>query len=264
MKDRPSIAMGPSKPLSMELRRVWDVRQGRSYDVKFRRTGTDLIAIRTLAGEGELWIEGRDPMLLAANSLILLEAGRVRRYRCVGDVWGFWWFEFGTSDPLPCALGKVYSIGGAASDADDFKQVFSKLQGTSYPARCVASATFASMFHRWLLEARLEREASPHRQVIEGIIERIHADVAADWPLVRLSKESGLCETLFRREFRKAAGKGPAQFIREARLQAAAQLIQQGIYTLAAIAEMTNFSSAFHLSASFKKHFGASPSGMRS
>jgi AraC-like DNA-binding protein len=114
-----------------------------------------------------------------------------------------------------------------------------------------------------LAEVKLLREPSPHRLIIETMIERIHANSADDWSVPRLAAESGLSESVLRREFRKATGRSPARFVREARLGVAAQLIQQGIYTLATIAEQLNFSSPFHLSTAFKNHFGVSPSELR-
>lgn len=260
MKDKASAAAGPSQPFTMELRNIWDVGADASYDVSCNRSSRELIVIRTLAGEGELYTDRPQPISIKPNSLLLVEQTRIRRYRCSADSWEFWWFAAHSSDPLPCSLETVYNIAGSKTDNHDFKQIFAKLQSPAYATRCVASSAFSAMFHRWLAEAKLTREPSPHRRTIETMIERIHDDVSDEWPLPRLSKESGLCETLFRKEFKKATGTSPARFIREARLQAASQLIQQNIYTLAAIAEMLNFSSAFHLSACFKKHFGVNPS----
>ena len=244
----------------MELRCIWDVEADTSYDVSCNRPDRELIAIRTFAGKGELYTDRSEPIQITPNSLILVEQTRIRRYRCAADHWHFWWFAAHSSDPLPCSLETVYETSGSKADSSDFKQIFAKLQSPAYAARCVASSAFTAMLHRWLAEAKLTREPSPHRRTIETIIERIHDDVSDDWPLPRLSYESGLGETLLRKEFKKATGTSPARFIREARLQAASQLIQQNIYTLAAIAEMLNFSSAFHLSACFKKHFGLNPS----
>jgi AraC family transcriptional regulator len=96
------------------------------------------------------------------------------------------------------------------------------------------------------------------------MIDRIHADLSADWSLPQLTSEAGLGETLFRREFKQTTGLTPVRFIRQARLHAAAQMIEQGTYTLAAIAEQLNFSSPFHLSTAFKHQFGIRPSRLAS
>ena len=218
------------------------------------------MAVRTFGGEGTLLMDSAPPILLPAGTLILIEQTRLAGYFCSGSEWEFWWFVFSSSDPLPCALSTPYRIQGAAGDMSDFNEAFTRLQSRSYPVRCVASSIFSTLLHRWLAEAQLTRSPSKHREVVEKMIERIHENLSEDWSLARLAWESGMCESLVRREFKKATGKPPARFVHEARLQAASQLIQQGVYTLSAIAEMTNFSSAFHLSAAFKKHFGVPPS----
>ncbi len=219
-----------------------------------------MVAIRTFAGEGTLELDGSAPIRLYTGTLTLIEQTRLSGYFCSGDEWEFWWFVFDSSDPMPCAFGTPYRIQSNSGEQEDFERTFTSLQNPSFSTRCTASATFTAMLHRWLAEAELSRSPSKHREVIERVIERIHADITDNWTLARLCWESGMCESLLRREFKKVTGKPPARFIHEARLQAASQLIQQGVYTLSAIAEMTNFSSAFHLSAAFKKHFGMPPS----
>ncbi len=262
MKNRSSISAGPSQPFAAELRKIWDVEAGPSYDVRREQRVRHLVAIRTLSGAGEIYLENSQPITLGANSFILVELAHVRRYRCLGQNWAFWWFELMANGALPGPLNIAFDVRGHSSDTDAFEDSFAKLQNPSHAERCVASATFVALLHRWLAEIRLRRIPSSHRQLIEELIGRIHRDVSADWTLAQLTRKSGLSETTLRKEFKKATGCAPARFVREARLQAASQMLQQGIYTLAAIAEQLNFSSAFHLSAAFKKHFGVNPSEM--
>jgi AraC-like DNA-binding protein len=263
MRNIPSIAAGPAKSLALELKAIWNVQADRTYRVMRTTRPRELVAVRTLSGEGTIQMDNSAAILALPGTLLLIEESRLAGYFCSGENWEFWWFHFSSSDPLPCAFSTPYRINGASNDNADFNETFTRLQSRSYPVRCVASSIFCTMLQRWLAEASISRSPTKHREVIEMLIERIHGDISADWSLARLAWESGLCESLLRREFKNATGKPPARFVHEARLQAASQLIQQGVYTLSAIAEMTNFSSAFHLSAAFKKHFGVSPSLVR-
>lgn len=258
--NQPAEAAGPSRNLAVNLMNIWSVQADASYDVRCTRPRRVLITIRTREGAGRLKLEGRPPIVLPTGSLITLEYPRLKRYNCTDSNWTFWWFEYTTADPFPMVLNSPYHIEGDVKDATDFRETFTKLQHPSAAQRSIASATFSLMLHRWFAEIRLQHIPSPHRAVIEAIIDRIHANLSSDWTLSRLTAEAGLGETLFRREFRKATGLAPARFIRIARLHAAAQMIEQGTYTLAAIAEQLNFSSPFHLSAAFKQQFGTSPS----
>lgn len=259
--NRPSIAAGPARPFSAELAAVWEVLADRSYDVT--PSGTQhMVAIRTHSGEGEISLHQRRPLLLEPGSLIVVESSDIARYRCSANVWGFWWFAFLPSAPLPYALATLCQVGEDPQDSHDFQQLFTKLQHPTFPVRCIASAIFTTMLQRWLADAKLRREQTPHRQIVETMIARIHRNVADDWSGPRLAREAGLSESTFRSAFKQATGLSPARFIRDARLQAAYQILQQRSYTLAAIAEQLNFSSAFHLSAAFKKQFGFNPSAV--
>lgn len=253
--------MGPARPINVELSVIWEVLAGKgynntnpSYDKRY------LTAIRTLGGSGELTLSQRQPIILEENSLIILESPKIVRYRCSGEFWEFWWFVFLPDGPLPYALNSLYRIKANSRDTGDFRQAFSNLQHHSGRVRCIASALFATMLHRWLAESTTQNERTPHRQIVEKMIEHIHGNVADNWTGPRLARESGLSESTFRMAFKLATGMSPARFIRNARLQAASQMIRQGSYSLAFIAEQLNFSSAFHLSAAFKKQFGVPPS----
>jgi AraC-like DNA-binding protein len=261
--NRPSRASGPSRAMAVNLKTIWDVCEDSSYDARCDRPIQHVVTIRTRAGAGELHVEGRTPIAVGPDSLISLELPRLRRYRCTTPPWTFWWFEYDTSDPFPTALHAPYPVKGTACDERDLQEAFTKLQHPAAAHRAIASATFSLMLHRWFAEIRQQNTPSPHRGVIDTIIDRIHADLSADWSLPRLTAAAGLGETLFRREFKAATGLTPARFIRQARLQAAAQMIEQETYTLAAIAEQLNFSSSFHLSTAFKQHFGIRPAQIR-
>jgi AraC-like DNA-binding protein len=51
----------------------------------------------------------------------------------------------------------------------------------------------------------------------------------------------------------------PIDFLRSYRLRRAAEMLHEGSFTLAEIADKTGFSTYSYFSKSFKKHFGVSP-----
>ena len=151
----------------------------------------------------EIQLDEGPPLSLTSSSCVTIEKPKLRRYRCVKEPWAFWWFEYTTADPFPSALNQPFKVRGQSSDVGAFDEIFSKLQHPSIAERAVASATFSTLLHHWLAEIR-QRRAPRYRRVIETIIERIHGDLSANWSLPRLAAEAGLCETLFRREFKRA------------------------------------------------------------
>ena len=259
-KNRPSSASGPVRCLSPDLRRVWDVDADRSYDILCHRPEHQWITIRTLAGIGEVQLHGRSPITLAANSLMTIEQSTIERYRCVGDRWRFWWFEYIPGEPLPMVCQVVFPVRRLPGEEAQIEEIFIKLQHHAEAERRIAAASFSLLLQRWFAEVRLQAQVTAEQQVMETVIDRIRRNPETSWRVPRLAAESGFCETRFRREFKKTTGYSPAQFILRTRLQAAVPMLQQGVYTLEGIAGQLGFSSAFHLSAAFKKVYGASPS----
>jgi len=262
-KGRPSSAPGPSRSLSLDLLQIWDVCADARYDVVCHRPERRLITIRTCSGVGELLLEAHPPLQVPEGSFITIEQPHLRRYRTLVAPWRFWWFEYRMSDVLPLQRGVPFQIEGHPADAALLEEMFVKLQNLEESERRVASSAFMLLMQRWLAEVRVRAVSAPHQRVIEAVIDRIRGSLSEPWPVSRLVAETGLCETLLRREFRRVAGLSPAQFILQARLHAAVLLIQEGIYSLSGIADQLHFSSAFHLSAAFKKHYGVSPSQWR-
>jgi AraC-like DNA-binding protein len=78
-----------------------------------------------------------------------------------------------------------------------------------------------------------------------------------------LARELGVNYAGFRREFQRRTGLAPRQYLLRLKLEHAQRLIGATPYTLEAIAEQVGFSSAFHLSAAFKKRYGLSPAAWR-
>jgi len=82
-------------------------------------------------------------------------------------------------------------------------------------------------------------------------------------PIPRLARELGVAYSYFRREFKRHTGLAPYQYVRRMRLEKARRLIGNSSDSLQAIADRLGFSSPYHLSAAFKKHYGQAPDHWR-
>lgn len=69
-----------------------------------------------------------------------------------------------------------------------------------------------------------------------------------------------ISRTKFYYKVKGLTGENPSIFFKTYKLNRAAELILEGIYTISEIADMTGFSTLSHFSKSFKKQFGVSPS----
>jgi AraC-like DNA-binding protein len=116
------------------------------------------------------------------------------------------------------------------------------------------------------LLARAPREGSENR-ALAPVIERAErrlAECVADPPdIPALAKELGVAYSYFRREFKRHTGLAPYQYLQQLRLEKARRLIGSTNESLETIAESLGFSSAYHLSAAFKKQYGEAPGHWR-
>ncbi len=257
-------APGPSAASGVSLANIWDVRADDSYDVQGQHVGRHtLVAVRTHAGHGRLAFDRIAPIETRAHTLLFLEWQRLRRYRCIGGQWDFWWFEFTVAGTLHFPLHQVLAIDDQPRDAVDFAWIFRALRRETFAQRSLASAGAAMLFYRWLAQWEGERRASPHQPAIERIVDRMHEKLGDHWTVAAMAAEAHLCERRFRQVFQAVTGRSPKRFYDGLRLDRAHELLRLGILSVAEIAEELGFSSPFHFSKAFRRHFGTPPSRVR-
>lgn len=114
-----------------------------------------------------------------------------------------------------------------------------------------------------LLSEKTTEAGSPMERAVRKAERLLAENPVAPPPIPALARELGMNYASFRRAFAKSAGVAPRQYAARLRLEKAQRLIGSTSFTLEIIAERLGFSSAFHLSAAFKKHFGVSPAKWR-
>ncbi|MEU4385618.1 AraC family transcriptional regulator [Promicromonospora sp. NPDC023805] len=83
------------------------------------------------------------------------------------------------------------------------------------------------------------------------------------WTVATLAARTNTSRAALARRFTALVGRPPMTYLRERRLALAADLLRQPDATLAAVSRRVGFSSAFALSAAFKRELGISPSEYR-
>ncbi len=78
--------------------------------------------------------------------------------------------------------------------------------------------------------------------------------------LTQFYEKSGLSDKYFRESFKKLYGLSPTQFLINLRLNEAAKLLSQGVFTVTEVAQTVGFSDVYYFSRLFKKKFGIPPS----
>jgi len=74
-----------------------------------------------------------------------------------------------------------------------------------------------------------------------------------------IGKDLGFSRTGFYRKMKGLTDTSPIDFLRSYRLRRAAEMLQEGSFSLAEIADRTGFNTYSYFSKSFKKHFGVTP-----
>ncbi|MBA4136036.1 MAG: AraC family transcriptional regulator [Opitutus sp.] len=97
-----------------------------------------------------------------------------------------------------------------------------------------------------------------------GRAERLLADsVEHAPPMPELARKLGVAYSYFRREFKRHTGLSPHRYLNQMRLEKARRLMGATDESLKAIADRLGFSSPYHFSAAFKRHFGVAPEHWR-
>lgn len=112
--------------------------------------------------------------------------------------------------------------------------------------------------------AREQGPAARSMQLLIGRAERLLADSVENAPpMPELARRLGVAYSHFRREFKRQTGLSPHRYLAQMRLEKARRLMGATDEPLKGIAERLGFSSPYHFSAAFKRHFGLAPEHWR-
>ena len=91
----------------------------------------------------------------------------------------------------------------------------------------------------------------------------IHQDPAFQWSLSTLGAKAGMSRATLTRHFQNKVGIAPMAYINNLRIMKAFNLIKHGSESLEQIADMVGFASARTLNKAFRRHYGYTPSELR-
>ena len=120
----------------------------------------------------------------------------------------------------------------------------------------------------YLLEYYTQRISRDADSALSGtrlrrILEFMHARIADEVSIAELAARCGMSESHFSREFRRAIGLPPHQYLIKKRLELASQALLDPDRLIVDIALEFGFQHASHFSRSFNAHFGMAPAHFR-
>ncbi|MEW9551008.1 GlxA family transcriptional regulator [Nonomuraea sp. NPDC050783] len=103
----------------------------------------------------------------------------------------------------------------------------------------------------------------PANDVVRRLVEHVNADLGGDLSAAALAAHAGISVRHLTRLFLTHLGRTPAQFVRDARLEAAAHLLTGTSLPMPAVAARCGFGSAETLRQAFTGKYGIAPSRYR-
>ncbi|QSB16793.1 AraC family transcriptional regulator [Natronosporangium hydrolyticum] len=102
-----------------------------------------------------------------------------------------------------------------------------------------------------------------HDPIVGPAIRLLHANPAYPWTVANLAARVGVSRAALARRFTSLVGEGPMTYLSSWRLDLAADMLRESDATVASVARQVGYSSAYALSAAFKRVRGVSPSEHR-
>jgi AraC-like DNA-binding protein len=261
-----------------------------------RLPGTIQLALHTVVqGRAWLWLEDpRDALELAPGDLALVLGGpdhhiahrpdevcvSPERFRAqhAGDedtgqqgttvfLCGAYHFSGDVGRGLIRALPSVLLLQAAAHDPlhDVIALLSRELSGPASGQQTVLDRLLDVLLVL-AMRAFLEQSPTPPRWYqassdprLSPALHAIHADPGHPWTVPALASLSGLSRPAFARNFERALGQAPMQYLTDWRMTLARDYLRTGELTVAQIASRTGYSSPNAFAAAFRRHHGRPP-----
>lgn len=114
-------------------------------------------------------------------------------------------------------------------------------------------------------------QAGPHAGCLAGVtdaqlsraLSQMHKAPGKGWTVESLAQAAGLSRTIFAERFSRLMGMTPLGYLTQWRMNLAHGLLREGGKPLIEIAETVGYHSESAFARAFRRHFGASPGGLR-
>ncbi|MFO0741725.1 MAG: AraC family transcriptional regulator [Labilithrix sp.] len=159
----------------------------------------------------------------------------------------------------------VLSPGAASAWTSHVARALSALLECERRDLVASVALTESLFGVVLRELLVQGSGSLHDQdtAITLAIALIHADLARPWTVATLARQVGRSKSRFHDQFVRHTGRAPIDYVTNARLEHAAELLQAGQASVQEIAEVVGYQTASGFSVAFRRWSGKTPSAVR-
>lgn len=207
---------------------------------------------------------------LCTGSYVLARAGLLKNHKCVIHWENLASFQekfpdIKSSSGLYEVDGKRLSSGGGTASLDLMLHIIHEEHGQDL-AWAVSEQCLIDKMRQAHDQQRLpiQTRLGVHNAKVVSIIETMEENIAEPLSIQDLADKAGFSRRQMERIFSQHAGRSPARFYLDIRLQRARHLLYQSDMPMLDIAISTGFVSASHFSKAYKEMYGRSPREERS
>lgn len=157
-------------------------------------------------------------------------------------------------------------VGQTVRDTVFFETLAQRCE-TAYSQRSVMSEAQSQTLLRLMVlqlwEEALRPAPTASDQALNQFVRDIRREPGRHWPIEELAERAHMSRAQFTRRFRGATGLAPGQFVRQARMERAQQLLLETNMSIAQIAYALGYEDVAFFSRQFKQSFGHPPSSVR-
>jgi AraC-like DNA-binding protein len=249
-----------------------EIAESASYNWDGMRRGlTPFVVIQhTLAGAGGLTYEGRDMPLEPGDTLVVAIPHAHRYFLPPGGRWSFFYLVLQGQEVLRL-IGEVIAVAGpvlrlSARNLDRLAGAVTDLIGgrARTPGEASAIAYSAAMALVDDLSGAAAADGGGTQPAwlarVRGFVE---AQPGAALTVARLAAVAGLSRAHFVRQFTRATGAPPSEYVFRSRMARAARLLQSSRLPVAEIATGVGFADPNYFAKAFRRAFDVSPTEFR-
>jgi len=246
-------------------------RENEAYSWDGLKRGPDpfMVIQHTIAGRGQLDFADSHHVLGPGETMVLTFPHANRYWLAKGDSWEYFWIVLNGREALRVARAVIDSAGPVlhlpASAVDRLAAACLMLvKGENMlPGEASAAAYAAVMALQDGVFGAQAAGAEAVPQPVQRARHYIEAHLAEPVNVDRMARAAQVSRAHFVRQFTKAVGMPPSDFVFEQRMERASRLLLATDGAVGAIARACGFPDANYFAKAFRRHYGLSPSGYR-
>jgi AraC-like DNA-binding protein len=256
----------PVKTSALSLNTIFYVNADTSYDVtkNIESDNKEYIALKTISGKGRLIFQGGERKTVTADTLIIFEYSKIKRYYCPEGIWDFYWLNFSVFTSVFFPLNEVAEVFGPENEQIMLKNCLTFLRSEQNYSKALASSFFSILLYSWLYTLKYEKHTSKlHYSSINKVIDYLYANIDENIPVSKMAQMCSLSEKRFRDVFKMYTGQPPKLYYENVKMRAAKEMLSNTSFSIGDIASRLGYKNQFYFSRAFHQFYGISPNKYR-